>query len=186
MIAWMDSLDLLITDMTMPVMTGIELAARFQLRWPALPVLVISGYVLDPLSLGLAGCAAFLPKPFSSGTLLDAVHHVVDSALRQPEDVSATSGFRISTPMLPPRLREVRYPFPRRREPRSATNARRELVELHTIEGQTDRVWPPERELFAGPECVLPAPTRAFEKSRVLSGRAGPGELRSAAEARSH
>jgi CheY-like chemotaxis protein len=58
--------DLLITDIRMPIMDGWELSGRLRERWPALPVLYISGFDVE-LTHGatLGGTnGAFLRKPF--------------------------------------------------------------------------------------------------------------------------
>ncbi len=67
--------DLVLTDLMMPVMGGIELAEQVHGRWPALPLLFMSGYsaeLLDDLMhLGAAG--ELLQKPFTAEDLLAAV-----------------------------------------------------------------------------------------------------------------
>ena len=67
--------DLVLTDLLMPEMGGIELAEQVYGRWPALPLLFMSGYsaeVLDDLMhLGAAG--ELLQKPFTAPELLAAV-----------------------------------------------------------------------------------------------------------------
>lgn len=62
-------IQLLITDITMPGMTGIELASHFMAGSNAPPVLFISGY-----PQGLAELPGpFLQKPFTPETLVDTV-----------------------------------------------------------------------------------------------------------------
>jgi signal transduction histidine kinase len=73
-------LDLLLTDVMMPRMTGIELARRLRSREPNLRVLYCSGYAgvgetVD--ELGVTG--AFLQKPFSAADLLRSVRDVLDA-----------------------------------------------------------------------------------------------------------
>ena len=66
--------DLLVTDVRMPVMDGWELSRRLRERWPDLPVLYISGYDVE-LSQGARrrGSGAFLRKPFDPDELLRQV-----------------------------------------------------------------------------------------------------------------
>jgi two-component system cell cycle sensor histidine kinase/response regulator CckA len=69
------AIDLLITDVVMPGMTGPELARRLRARRPALRVLCISGYPEseDRRVGGEKGWTAWLEKPFSPDALLDKV-----------------------------------------------------------------------------------------------------------------
>jgi two-component system cell cycle sensor histidine kinase/response regulator CckA len=64
-------IDLLVTDVVMPEVSGTQLAAQLQAIRPDLPVLYTSGYV--PNASDLPAGAAFLAKPFSGEQLLAAV-----------------------------------------------------------------------------------------------------------------
>ena len=78
--------DLLITDINMPRMDGLELVQQTKARWPALPVLLVSGRPQP------AGTQAFMPKPFGWDTLMKAVARIVE-----PEDL--TPGTARGTPL---------------------------------------------------------------------------------------
>ena len=67
-------IDLVIADVWMPGMTGIELVAQVRRRWPDLPVLFISGDELP----AHAPDAPLLRKPFALNELVTAI----DSHLR--------------------------------------------------------------------------------------------------------
>lgn len=71
--------DLLLTDVVMPGLSGGELATRARQFEPDLPVVFFSGYTDDVvLQNGVGdGASPFLAKPFSREALLD----VVDEAL---------------------------------------------------------------------------------------------------------
>ncbi len=69
------AVDLLISDVVMPGMDGVDLLHQARALRPALPVVLMSGYAEPPQrrALDRAG-VVFLPKPFAVDDLLDAVH----------------------------------------------------------------------------------------------------------------
>jgi two-component system, cell cycle sensor histidine kinase and response regulator CckA len=73
-------IDLLLTDVILPGLTGPRLAELLLRERPGLPVLYMSGYTDDAIvSNGqLAPDTAFLPKPFTPETLLRRVRQVLD------------------------------------------------------------------------------------------------------------
>jgi two-component system cell cycle sensor histidine kinase/response regulator CckA len=85
--AYPGSIDLLVTDVAMPVMNGIALRRAFAELHPATPALFISG---DPGS-ATAG-EHFLSKPFTPGELRSAV-----AALLATAHPAAVDGYRIAT-----------------------------------------------------------------------------------------
>lgn len=80
--------DLLITDLVMEDMDGIELLRRVKERWPETAVITISGAYHGTMYLRMAkliGAQQILAKPFSSEHLLAAVADVCCRAeARQP------------------------------------------------------------------------------------------------------
>ena len=71
-IADADNVALVITDVDMPGMNGLELASRLTEQWPGIRILVVSGQVAD------AGSFAFLPKPFARTELLRRVAELLN------------------------------------------------------------------------------------------------------------
>ncbi|MGE0483592.1 MAG: PAS domain-containing protein [Gammaproteobacteria bacterium] len=67
--------DLLLTDQTMPGMTGAELAVAVHASLPRLPVIVVSGYSasLDAAGASALGIDALLAKPIDEAALLAAI-----------------------------------------------------------------------------------------------------------------
>jgi hypothetical protein len=74
--------DLMVTDNTMPRMTGLQLAAEVSRLRPGLPILMVSGYAdnADPEVLRASGIRATLRKPHTAKELEAAL-----AALRSPE-----------------------------------------------------------------------------------------------------
>lgn len=79
------TLDLLVTDLTMPDMNGRDLAAELQRIVPGLDCIFMSGYTSDPTSLeDVSGASRhFIAKPFAMSELAAKVRAVLDS----PRDV---------------------------------------------------------------------------------------------------
>jgi two-component system response regulator FixJ len=77
------SCDLLITDVKMPGMDGIELVRRAKCIAPWLPILVITGYGDIPMAVRAvkAGAAEFIEKPLQKQSFLEAVQ----TALKQQD-----------------------------------------------------------------------------------------------------
>jgi signal transduction histidine kinase/ActR/RegA family two-component response regulator len=73
-------IDLVVTDVVMPRMSGPELATRLRARDPAIRLLYVSGYTADQLrsQTDLGADATLLPKPFTSDGLLRKVREVLD------------------------------------------------------------------------------------------------------------
>jgi CheY-like chemotaxis protein len=65
----------LVTDVVMPGMSGIELASWMLDRHPGTAIVLLSGYTADSLDLErlLARGAKFVPKPLSTGEILRAI-----------------------------------------------------------------------------------------------------------------
>ena len=74
-----ENYDVVITDMAMPGLTGVELLKRVQLKDLATPVIVISGKQNEegPESLLKLGAFAYITKPFK----LDEVELLVERAV---------------------------------------------------------------------------------------------------------
>ncbi len=73
-------IDMVLTDIVMPQMTGFELGKQLSERMPSLKILFMSGYRDNALSgLGGDGARPFLHKPFTPDALLSKVREVLDA-----------------------------------------------------------------------------------------------------------
>ena len=82
---------LLLTDVRMAGVSGIELARRVRERWPTVPIIFMSGYSADELALqeDTISSARFLSKPFTNHDLATAVADTLAQAGRHPRAIRA-------------------------------------------------------------------------------------------------
>ena len=73
-IAAQQPVDLLITDVVMPLMRGTELAQRFQALLPSAKVLLMSAYKVAAIT---QSTYPFIPKPFTPDGLAEKVRQVL-------------------------------------------------------------------------------------------------------------
>ncbi len=81
--------DLVLTDMQMPEMNGIEVILHLRASTPALPVIAMSGGdrsgdVEALRDAKLLGAVGLLAKPFSTETVITAIAAALDQARRKP------------------------------------------------------------------------------------------------------
>jgi signal transduction histidine kinase/CheY-like chemotaxis protein len=74
-------IDMVLTDIVMPQMSGIELGRELAGRTPRLKILYMSGYRDNALGSNGEAPRAFLHKPFTPDVLLSKVREVLDSEL---------------------------------------------------------------------------------------------------------
>ena len=74
------SIDLIISDVSMPEMGGISLVRQVRKMLPRLPIILISGYTdaeeMDPVCKSYE-CCTFLQKPFLPSALIDTVQKML-------------------------------------------------------------------------------------------------------------
>lgn len=73
---WEHEIDLVVTDVVMPVLGGRELVTQLERLQPQVPVIYMSGYIDDTVGRTediVSSTALFLQKPFSPQNLLAAV-----------------------------------------------------------------------------------------------------------------
>ena len=75
----LEQIDLMVTDVVMPRMRGVEVARRVARIRPSLRVLFMSGYTDNSIHADIAGSISFLQKPFTLDELLGAVRTALSS-----------------------------------------------------------------------------------------------------------
>jgi len=77
-----DNIDLVITDMTMPGITGAELAESVLARNPEMPIILCTGYseVIDADTALELGIRAFVTKPVDNRQLASTIRNVLDAS----------------------------------------------------------------------------------------------------------
>jgi CheY-like chemotaxis protein len=76
--AYEGRVDLLLTDIVMPQLSGTELAERLTALWPKLSVVYMSGYTDRDITRFDRRDSQFLPKPITPVRLLDTVARVLN------------------------------------------------------------------------------------------------------------
>ena len=70
--------DLVITDLVLPGLHGVNLIHQIRARWPTMPIIVTSGYLSDgPGKVILEGFAEFIQKPVDPAALIAAVRRLL-------------------------------------------------------------------------------------------------------------
>lgn len=74
-----ESFDILITDKTMPRMSGLQLAKKVHEQQPELPILLVTGFeeAITEETLQQYGIKAIIPKPFSGDTIIKMINSVL-------------------------------------------------------------------------------------------------------------
>ena len=70
--------DVVLSDIALPKMTGLELCARLRELSPETPVIVMSGYRLDDDVVGRVGAVEAMTKPVEFDALLCAIQRALD------------------------------------------------------------------------------------------------------------
>ena len=85
-------IDLLISDVVMPIMNGLKLAQEVAKRAPHLPILFMSGHSEGVVTKQGVVDSGFdlLPKPFLPEILVQRARRTLDTARAKPEVVAGT------------------------------------------------------------------------------------------------
>ncbi len=106
-----EHVDVVLTDVTMPVRTGYELLREVKSGWPNIPVVIMTAFGTIPQAVQAIrdGAYEFVTKPFD----LDNLKRIVASALDQPAKPNASGSRPKSSPAIfdfiaaSPAMREV-------------------------------------------------------------------------------
>ena len=81
--------DLIITDLKMPGMNGLELLRNVQILQPGIPVILITGYasVDTAVEAMKLGASDYLSKPFTPDVLMEKVRNALSRRAHSPEDL---------------------------------------------------------------------------------------------------
>jgi DNA-binding NtrC family response regulator len=84
--------DLIITDLKMPGMNGIEVLKSVRTLQPDIPVILITGFasVETAVEAMKNGASDYITKPFAPDLLLEKVQHALSQRRTSPEDVTLT------------------------------------------------------------------------------------------------
>jgi DNA-binding response OmpR family regulator len=84
-------IDLLLTDVVMPGLSGLELARRLTRERPGIAVLYVSGFTFEEAmpSTDLSSGTAYLPKPFDAATLTHKVRELLRASHASREAASS-------------------------------------------------------------------------------------------------
>ena len=71
-------IDLVISDILMPVLNGYALVARLRAKWPDMPVILTTGYLSQQAAKSMMnGSVDFIPKPIDPEVLIQTVQRLV-------------------------------------------------------------------------------------------------------------
>ena len=78
-----DHFDLVITDMTMPQMTGVKLSEKLMDIRPDIPIIICTGYsaLVDEEKAKELGLAAYIMKPIDMQETAQTIRNVLDKKL---------------------------------------------------------------------------------------------------------
>ncbi|HOX89370.1 MAG TPA: nitrogen regulation protein NR(I) [Burkholderiaceae bacterium] len=86
-----DSPQVLVSDIRMPGMSGIELLRAVKRKHPALPVIIMTAYsdLESAVSAFQGGAFEYLPKPFDVDRAVELIRRAVDESLREAQSDEA-------------------------------------------------------------------------------------------------
>jgi len=82
-----EEFDVIITDLKMPDISGLDLIKEVKQTQPDTPVIMITGYASVPTAVEAMklGAENYIPKPFEPKEIIDAVNRVIEKAKQHPK-----------------------------------------------------------------------------------------------------
>jgi two-component system, OmpR family, response regulator len=71
--------DLVITDLVMPKLTGFDLVGQIRSKWPQIPILIISAHISQDAERISDGNAEFMYKPINPPDLIATVRRLLST-----------------------------------------------------------------------------------------------------------
>jgi DNA-binding NtrC family response regulator len=77
-----EDVDLVVTDMRLPGLTGVDLIRQIQERWPDVPVIVMTGYahIESAVEVLKLGASDYIVKPFSAAAIQESSRAILEKA----------------------------------------------------------------------------------------------------------
>ena len=72
-----DSIKLVVTDMVLPLVSGLKLIHRIQTSWPKIPVILVSAYFSQTAGIDILPDVSVLEKPVRPSGLIAAVQRIL-------------------------------------------------------------------------------------------------------------
>ena len=71
-------IDLVISDILMPLLNGYALVARLRAKWPSMPVILTTGFLSQDAAKNMMnGPVEFIPKPIDVAALISMIERLV-------------------------------------------------------------------------------------------------------------
>lgn len=148
-----NSVHLVITDLVMPYMGGIELLKTIRKRWSQIPVVILTGYgtLHDAIEAVKYGASNFILKPFDMSELF-AVIEKIFSMMEEQEDTIEVINFV--------NFEDISFTIP------NSIEAIRQVV--HLLMQKTSRYWNINRDdLMDLHVCLYEALVNAYEHGNL-------------------
>ena len=150
--------DVMLLDIGLPGRSGLEILQEVQQRWPALPVLVLTGLADDAVAIRVfeVGAMGYLSKECSEEELLKAVHKLLAGGRYLPPSLAEKLADNLGKPHTPV-------------HPEDAPLLRGRMLDVMIRLGQGDTVKAIAADMQLSIKTVSTYRTRILERLRLKS-----------------